>query len=110
MSVCRLPFVAAAAFGLLCTAHSRAGVLLDQTFTGTNASTGNALAAHVVFTSSGDTLTLELTNVGDPAEAPSDVLTGLFWNMTGNETTMSASYAGLSNPAGKTPPDTMLNL
>jgi hypothetical protein len=108
MSV-RLSLVAAAGFGLLCATHARADVLFDQTFTGTNAHTGNDLAAHVVFTSSGNTLTLELTNVGDPAEAPSDVLTGLFWNMGGDEK-MSASYAGLSNPTGKTPPDTMLNV
>lgn len=104
----RVPSLAVAA-GLALLLSGGAGyadVVLDATLSGVNPRTGSDLAAHVVFSSSGDTLSLELTNVGDPAQAPSDVLTGLFWNMSdpGNSS-LSASSAQLSgNSAGKQPP------
>jgi hypothetical protein len=84
----RSAFVAAALalamIGGAMAAGADAAVILDTTLTGVNPRTGNDLAAHVVFSSSGNTLTLNLTNVGDPASAPNDVLTGLFWNLSGN--------------------------
>jgi hypothetical protein len=90
------------------TAGASADVLIDTTLSGVNPRTGSDLAAHVVFTSSGDTLTLQLTNVGDPAQAPSDVLTGLFWNVNGSPK-MSTSSAKLSDTLSKQPPDGVLH-
>jgi hypothetical protein len=97
-----------ALFGGAAAGAADASVLLDTTLTGVNPRTGSDLAAHVVFTRSGNTLTLELTNVGDPAQAPSDVLTGLFWNMSGSPT-MSTDSARLTDTLSKTPPDGVLH-
>jgi hypothetical protein len=101
-------FAATASFALLAGGTAHAGVLLDTTLTGINPRTGSDLAAHVVFTNTGNSLTLELTNVGDPAQAPSDVLTGLFWNMSASPS-MATQSANLTDTLSKQPPDGILH-
>ncbi|OUL34888.1 XDD4 family exosortase-dependent surface protein [Nostoc sp. 106C] len=67
--------------------------------TGTNSNSGgttNALGAKVVFDDSlisQGKLQVTLTNTGPGATVPSDILTALFWDITGNPTGLSLSSA-----------------
>ncbi len=75
------------------------------TFTASN---GSGLSAEAMFTLSGGTLTIVLTNTGSPAVVPADGLTGLFWNSltTLSTTGASATITGgssLLNCTGATP-------
>ncbi len=51
---------------------------------GTNTNTGQAISASAAFDIVGGNLQVTLTNTGADVMAPSDVLTGLFFNITGN--------------------------
>jgi len=58
---------------------------------GTNPATGQAISASVKFDTSGSNLMVTLTNSGADVLAPSDVLTGVFFDITGNPALTSVS-------------------
>jgi hypothetical protein len=62
-------------------ARSDAAVIFDQTLAGKSPVSGENLSAHVVFDLNGSALKLTVTNTGDPARVPADVLTGVLWNV-----------------------------
>ena len=76
------------------------GAPIIFTATGTNSASGNALSASASFDITGTTLTLVLTN-NKPASLPSDVLTGVMWDMGNNTVTLSNFDADVS--VGSTP-------
>src|SRR6476469_6674226 len=82
--------VALLACALLANA-ARGSVILDTTLNGVSPMTGKDLSAHVVFSTKNSDLTVVVTNLGDAAEAPSDVLTGVFFNISTNPTLTPSS-------------------
>src|SRR2546421_534638 len=63
---------------------ARGAVILDTPWSGVSATTGKALSAHVVFSRKNPALPFVVTNPGAAAEAPADVLTGVFFNVNQN--------------------------
>ncbi len=72
--------IAVAGLGIGRTAG--AAVIFDRTLTGTSPVDGKQLSAHVVFDVSGDTLKVTATNTGTAATVPSDVLTGVLFDLS----------------------------
>jgi hypothetical protein len=78
--------VAMLAWMLISSGPASAAVIFDQTLNGTSAVTGKQLSARVVFDVSDSDLKITATNTGDAAEAPADVVSGIFFDLNQPQT------------------------
>jgi hypothetical protein len=80
----RYKYLVLLAIAMIWCGQAQAGTLFD--LYGTNPASGNALHVQAEFTIGVGELMIELRNLGDAAKVPSDILHGLFFDVTGSPT------------------------